>query len=220
MSSVLKYGFVTLIFAAPALAQPSIGGVVNAASYAQAAVGNNIIAQGAIFIIFGQNMGPAALAQPAGLPLPTTLPANGTSVSVASGGSTVSAFMVYTSANQVAAILPSATPIGTGTVTVTYNGQTSAGFKISVVKSALGVFAQNSQGNGPGIAQVYHGSNAPVIGGLTRSAQAGDTLVIYGTGLGAISGDDSVAPGAVAAGSNVTVNVAGTVIPASYAGRS
>jgi uncharacterized protein (TIGR03437 family) len=229
MSSVLKFVFFSLLATAPILAQPSIGGIVNGASYAAAPpdannkpIGNNLIAQGAIFTIFGNDMGPTALVGSSSLPLGTTLPASsGTSVSVTSGGKTVNAYMVYTSAGQVAAILPSITPIGAATVTVTYNGQTSAAANINVVQSGLGVFTNNSQGNGPVIAQVYHaGSSTAGLVELTNSAEPGDTLIVYGTGLGAISGADNVPPGAVSVGTNVTVNVAGTSIPVLYAGRS
>ena len=50
----------------------------------------------------------------------------GTSVSVTVGSTTVSAPMYYTSATQVAALLPSNTPTGSGTLTVTYSGTASA----------------------------------------------------------------------------------------------
>jgi uncharacterized protein (TIGR03437 family) len=229
MSSLLKLVLPVLLFAIPVVAQPSIGGVVNGASYATAPdnakntpIGNNLVGQGAIFVIFGKNMGPATLAGSTGLPLTTTLPASGgTSVSITSGGKTVSAYMVYTSAGQVAAILPSDTPIGAATVTVTYNGQTSAAANINVVASGLGVFTNNSQGNGPAIAQVYHvGSTTAGLVALTNSAQPGDTLIVYGTGLGAIPGADNTAPGAVSVGTNVMVNIAGTAVTPLYAGRS
>src|SRR5205085_1138752 len=149
----------SIVVATSTWAQPAIDGIVNGASYAAApldsngkAIGNNNIAQGAIFIIFGHGMGPASLVSSTSLPLQTSLPdANGTSITISSGGQSVKAFMVYTSAGQVAAILPSNTPIGSANVTVTYNGQTSAANKINVVKSALGVFTRNSQGNGPAI---------------------------------------------------------------------
>ena len=108
MSSLLKCGLLIFFISIAAFAQPSIGGVVNAASYAQAPldangnlIGNNLIAQGAIFVIFGKNMGPATLVSASGLPLQTTIPdASGTSVSISSGGKTVSANMVYSSAGQ------------------------------------------------------------------------------------------------------------------------
>ncbi len=228
MSWPLRFAFIALVSSAAAFAQPSIGGIVNAGSYSSAAldssgkpIGNNLIAQGAIFIIFGQNLGPATLQGSGPLPLVTSLPdANGTSVSISSGGQSISAFMVYTSAGQVAAILPSDTPAGAATVTVTYNGQTSAAANINVVQSGLGVFTANSEGNGPAVAQLYHGGKAATLIGLTNSAQAGDTLVLYGTGLGAISGPDNEPPGNVSVGTNVTVNIAGTTITPTYAGRS
>ncbi len=228
MGSLSKLSVLLILSAAAVFAQPKIGGIVNSASFASAAldssgnpIGNNNIAQGSIFSVFGTGMGPAALITPSGLPLPTALPdANGTSITISSGGQTVQAFMVYASANQLAAILPSNTPIGPATVTVTYNGQTSATAKLNVVKSLLGIYTQNSQGNGPAIAQIFRSSTDVSLMGLTNSSQSGNTLVLYGTGLGAISGPDNQPPGAVPVGSSVTINIAGVTIPAAYAGRS
>ena len=212
---------------AAGLAQPTITGIYNAASYAAAPldssskpIGNNNIAQGSIIVLFGTNLGPAALLQAPALPLTTVLPAsNGTSISVSSGGKTVSAFMLYTFASQVAAILPSSAALGAATVTVTYNGQTSAPAPVNVVSTQFGIFTQNSGGTGPAVAQVY-ASATPTLMGLTSPAQPGQTLVLYGTGLGAISGADNSAPGAISVGTNVTVNIAGVTTPAAYAGRS
>jgi len=208
-----------------AFAQPVIFGIVNAASYAAApkdaggsSIGNNIIAQGSIFAVFGSGMGPASLTFAAGLPLPTSVPdANGTSIAITGGGKTVNAFVVYTSAGQLAAILPSAAPIGDASVTVTYAGKTSAPATITVVKSQLGIFTANAQGTGPAASQ--HGvDSSPIL--LTTSAKPGETIVLYGTGLGAIAGADNVPPGAVQVGSNVIVTVAGKVVTTDYAGRS
>jgi uncharacterized protein (TIGR03437 family) len=213
-----------LVLISSALGQPVIGGIVSNASYAQAPndsssnpIGHNIIAQGSIFAVFGSGMGPATIAY-ASLPLPTSLPdANGTSIAVTGGGKAVNAYMVYTSAGQLAAILPSTTPIGDATVTVTYAGKTSAPATITVVKSQLGIFTANAQGTGPAAAQ--HGVDSSAIQ-LTTAAKPGEVIVIYGTGLGGISGADNVPPGAVQVGSNVIVTVAGKVITPDYAGRS
>src|SRR5437762_3439884 len=73
-------------FISSAVGQPVIGGIKNNASYASAPsdsssqpIGNNLIAQGSIFAVFGTGMGPVTLTF-ASLPLPTSLPdANGTS---------------------------------------------------------------------------------------------------------------------------------------------
>src|SRR5579871_3345815 len=98
--------------------------------------------QGAIFVVYGKGMGPAAFQS-------TTL--SNTTVSVTVGGATVNAPLYYTSATQVAALLPSNTPTGTGTVTVTYNGQTSAKAPITVVANNLGVLSIDSSGTGPAL---------------------------------------------------------------------
>jgi uncharacterized protein (TIGR03437 family) len=198
---------------------------VNAASYATAPndasgnpIGNNIIAQGSIFAVFGSGMGPATLTFAAGLPLPTSVPdANGTSIAITSGGNTVNAFMVYTSAGQLAAIMPSNAAIGDATVKVTYSGKTSSAANITVVKSQLGIFTANAQGTGPAASQHGVGSS-PML--LTAAAKPGETIVLYGTGLGAISTADNVPPGAVQVGSNVIVTVGGKVVTPDYAGRS
>ena len=76
-------------------------------------------------------------------PLPLALA--GTSIKATVDGTTVDLYMIYTSTKQLAAILPSQTPEGTGTLTVTYNGQTSAAAPIRVVRSAFGIFTSESR---------------------------------------------------------------------------
>lgn len=225
MRQIVYFTFLVSMVAGSLLAQPKIGSVVNNASYLtpptdsnNKPIGNDVIAQGSIFTIFGTGLGPTTLTYPAGLPLPTSVPAaNGTSISISSGGQNVSAYIIYTSALQVGAILPSTTVVGTAKVTVTYNGQTSAAYTISVAQSRVGVFTANNQGSGPAAAQ--HGTgNTPLL--LTKAAHPGETIIVYATGLGPISGPDNVAPGTVSVGSNVTVNIAGQVVTPTYAGRA
>jgi len=169
-----------------AAAQPVVdgGGVVNAASYALTGLPNSSIAQGSIFSVFGRAMGPAALQQ-AGFPLPTQLA--GTSVKVTVGGQTVDALMLYTSATQLACVLPSRTPVGTGTLQVTYNQQTSNPAPITVVKASFGVFTLNQGGSGPGL---FTDANQ-VPNTLAWSAQPNEVWVLWGTGLGGVSFDES-----------------------------
>jgi uncharacterized protein (TIGR03437 family) len=104
--------------------------------------------------------------------------------------------MYYAGATQVAAILPSTVPAGSGTVTVTANGQTSAPAPITVVQNALGIFTANSSGAGDAIA-----TNGPVF--ITPSSAAhppssaahpGDTIVIWTTGLGPVNFDETRRP--------------------------
>jgi uncharacterized protein (TIGR03437 family) len=201
------------VFAAnPAIAA---NGVKNAASYADPALPNGAIAQGSIFNVFGSNMGPSALAYASNLPLPTTL--SGTQISVTVNGATAQCFMVYTSAGQLAAILPSTTPVGTGTITVSYNGAASAPTAIKVVSSSFGIFTINQQGGGQAVVQ--DGNYKFNSAGF--AFQPNETVVLWGTGLGPISGSDAnTPPSGNIPGINVTVTVGGVVAPMVYAGRS
>src|SRR5882672_7689067 len=110
---------------------------------------------------------------------------------VSVGGATLDAIMVYVAPNEAAAILPSLTPIGTGTIKVTSNG-VSATAPIKVVASAFGIFTQRLGFAGPAAAfnvSADDGSAALNIG--MNSAQPGQDVVINGTGLGAITSDET-----------------------------
>jgi uncharacterized protein (TIGR03437 family) len=108
--------------------------------------------------------------------LQTTL--NGASITVVVNGVTEHPPIYYTSPAQIAAVLPASTPIGTGTITVTYNGKTSASAPIQVVASALGINTYNGLGvatdASTGALLTYASSGAP-----------GQTIVLWATGLGA-----------------------------------
>src|SRR5258708_4549565 len=108
-----------------AMAQPSIGagGVLNAGSYAYQGLPNSAIAQGSIFSIFGTAMGGSPV-QAKTFPLQTHLDdgtGKTTSVAVTVNGTTVNALILFAKDLQINAVLPSNTPVGTGTITVTYN---------------------------------------------------------------------------------------------------
>ena len=81
-------------------AQPVVGegGILNVASYTRPGAEHYGIAQGSMFAVFGQNMGPPDL-QWSGLPRPTELA--GTSIRVTVGETSVDAFLVFTSAGHV-----------------------------------------------------------------------------------------------------------------------
>src|SRR5689334_11828885 len=95
-----------------------VAAVTNSASYAPSGPDKNWIAQGSLFVVFGSNLGPARIEHSSSFRLPFSLA--GSSVQVQVGGSTVDAIMIYASANQLAAVLPSKTPIGDGTLTVSF----------------------------------------------------------------------------------------------------
>ena len=91
---------------------------------------------------------------------------------------------------QINAILPASTPVGSATIAVTYNGQTSNAVSLQVIASSFGIFAAYSISTGSGIitgaSHQLYSVNVP--------ANPGDVATLWGTGIGASSGDDGSAP--------------------------
>ncbi len=194
--------------------QPFIQSANNTASYDPTA-----IAQGSMFVIFGDSLGPGTLVPATLLPLPNTLAT--TSVTVKSGNTTLNCPMFYTSFGQVVAVMPSNTPLGTATVSVTYNNISSGQFSatINVVASSVGVFTPDATGLGPGIfTDALTGAHIT----LANPATSGEILTGWATGVGALAGyDNAVPPGsALVNSSGVQVWVGGQAAQMSYAGRS
>jgi len=209
--SALVFGSVVTMAATPA-----ISGVVNAASWLPPALPNSGVAQGAIFTVVGSDLGPSTFLQVKSFPLPTTEGLGGTTIKVKVGGVTETCIMIYTVASQVAAILPSATPTGTGTLTVTYQGE-SGSLAIQVVASNVGTFALNQDGTGPGVftdAVTYK----PIT--MINAAHPGETLTLWATGLGAITGDETEAPKPVDLHTGVQVLIENQPAKVLYGGRS
>jgi uncharacterized protein (TIGR03437 family) len=207
----------------PASAQPTIAanGIRNSASYALPGLPNAGIAKGSIFVIFGQNLGPAKILQVSSFPLPSSSGLAGTSIQITVNGTSVYAIMLYTLATQVAAVLPSDTPIGTGTVTVTYNGQTSNQAPITVVKSTFGIFAVNQSGSGPGVLQNVNSQTDRPFNSPSESAQPGQVIILWGTGLGPVTGEEDAGPlPGDMPNLNIHVFVGGVEAKIQYRGRS
>ena len=198
----------------PLAGQPWISAVANSASYAISGQNGYGIAPGSLFVVFGYYLGPDKLQQTQGYPLPTTLA--GTSVRITMGGQSWDAIMVYTLAQQIAAVLPSRVPTGSGFITVTYNKQTSPQAPITVVPSAFGTYSVSSNGVGAGIVTRPDYQLASFASPFTP----GDVLIIWGTGLGAVTGDEAGGPlpGNVFPGTEVFVG--GQPASVQYAGRS
>ena len=201
-----------------AAAQPVVTGALNTASYALPALPNGSLAQGSMIAIFGRNIGPAAIAQAASFPLRTTL--GGTSAKLTTGGTTVDLILTYSLATQVGAIIPSNTPIGAGQLTVSFGGQTSTNFPVNIVRSSFGIFTSNQGGSGPGIAQNFNSQTDQPINSILASARPGQTITLWGTGLGPITGDDAAGPAAGDQNVPVEVLVGGRPAVVRYRGRS
>ncbi len=179
-------------------------------------------------MVFGSDLGPANISFAPTAFQSTTL--SNTSVSVTVAGTTVNALMYYTSAGQVAALLPSNTPTGTGAITVAYNGQTSSPVPIAVVANNLGIFTIGSNGEGPGIVtypdyslvSASLGANCGGPNTTCGAANPGDTLILWATGLGPVSGNETSGAGLGQNMPNIplTVWLGGVQAPVTYQGRS
>jgi len=205
----------TISLAGSMSAQPTVGGLLNNFSYIQPGLPNYGIAQGCIFDIFGTNLAASTASQ--GVPLQTTLA--GTSISVTVNGVTTQPIPYFVSTGQIAAILPSATPVGTGTITVTSGGQTSATAPIVVVESAFGLLT--AAATGTGAAAAYDYTNGNTLISQVNAANPGEYLVLWGSGLGPAPGDETQYQTPTNLSSiPIEVDIGGVSAAVAYHGRS
>ncbi len=186
----IAMGYLAAVFLTfSASAQPVIrtSSVVNAANNLPAGLPNAGLAQGSMFVVKGQNLGAKGLAIANLFPLSSALA--GTSMKITVGGTTVDVLMAYVYGglndsqgpfDQLAGIVPSNTPAGAGSLTVTFNNKTSAAVPVQIVSNAFGIFTINQQGSGPG---VFTDPNY-AVNTLINSAHAGEPWFIWGSGLG------------------------------------
>jgi uncharacterized protein (TIGR03437 family) len=190
----------------------SANSMVNGASYATATSANGAVAPGAIVAIFGSNMASAQVSA-SGLPLPTLL----SDASVTMNGMAVPLF--YVANGQINAQVPYEIPAGAVSVQLRRGSQVSATQTAQVAATSPGLFTVNANGAGDGA--FLHANYQPISG--LNPAHAGETILIYCTGLGATS--PAVATGTAAPSSPAamavltpTVTVDGQTSVVSFAG--
>jgi len=140
------------------------------------------VAPGSLFTIFGCGLtapGTPAVLQDSTKGLPPTL--NGASISVTVAGVTTHPAIYYATATQMAAVLPSSTPLGDGTITVTYNNTAGSAGAIRVSPAAFGFDSMDESGTGTGVATDL---NYRLITSI-NSAMPGQIVTFWGSGLGA-----------------------------------
>jgi uncharacterized protein (TIGR03437 family) len=206
---------------------PAITAVVDAAAY------TSDIPQGAVFVVKGTNL--ASTSAQANVPYPQTLGGVDIGFAPVSGGSSVKAYMYYTYSQggitQLSGILPSATAPGDYNVKVTTGTGASAAFRVKVVARKFGLITVPSSGSGRAVLQnavtyeINRFTTGQIAGTSYRYAPAktGEYWTAWGTGLGAVPGDDSKAPGQynfLDKGVDVKVLVNSMEITPSYAGRA
>jgi uncharacterized protein (TIGR03437 family) len=216
--SVFLLGGLRPAHAAPQLQQ---GAIVNAASFTVDGAPGSEIALGSLFTVFGVDIGPQQAARADAFPLPLQL--GGVSIKVTAGGNQYDAVVLFAINSQVSAILPSAVPAGPASLVLSYNGQASNSITFQVTDSQVGVFTRTQNGNGLAVLQNYISPDNQPVNTLNQSAQPGQVVVLWGTGLGAsLDGDDRnpPGPGNVVPLEQVKVFVGDKEAIVDYAGRS
>ena len=164
---------------------PNITNVLNNYSFIPSGFPNSGIAPGTLFTIFGTGLANAPAGnvtlQDSTKGIPTTLAGATLSVTVNGKAATPPA-MYYATPTQIAAVLPSGTPTGSATITVTYNGAASNAFSFQVVPYVLGLgtYSQGVIATNPTTGALF---------GYTNAAKPGETIVLWGSGLGADTAD-------------------------------
>ena len=158
--------------AAPSL---SLAAVTNAASSL-----DGPIAPGEIVTFYGSELGPAQLTS-AHIGSDGLYDTQLAGTSVQFNG--IQAPLIYTSASQVAAIVPYEATGGSAQVTVTYQGQTSTPLTVGLAPSAPGLFTSDSTGKGQ--AAVVNEDDS--INGASAPAPIGSIISLYATGEGQTS---------------------------------
>ncbi len=218
-SSLSALSTVTVtVQAASANAAPQPTGIANAASAAQATPG--VVAPGSYIAIYGTGLAGAGNPSATSLPLPTTL--NGTQFFL--GGLPMP--LLYAGSGQVNALVPEGiAPNATYPLVVVRGTAQSVPVALTVTELQPGAYTANTSGSGAGIV-----TNALTGQLITSSnpAHAGDYLVIYSTGLGALTGvngepqpgDGAAAPSTIVyqTTAKVTVTIGGVTAPVLFSG--
>jgi uncharacterized protein (TIGR03437 family) len=191
----------------------SPGGIVNAASLVSGAP----IAPGEFISIFGSNLAPSTAVSPS-YPYLTTLA--GTQVLL--GGKPLP--LEFVSTGQINALVPYGALVnGFGDLLVAQNGAYSLVESLVVAPANPAVFTQSQSGQGAGVIVVVKADGTQFEASAAHPASVGDALVIYCSGLGAVSpavADGAAAPLATLSRtvSPVTVTVGGQSAQVLFAG--
>ncbi|MBY0507078.1 MAG: putative Ig domain-containing protein [Bryobacteraceae bacterium] len=163
--------------------QPQITAVVNSGSFQQ-----GTISPGEIITIFGLGLGPAALSLfdptvPAPQ-IPAAWPATTPNTTVTVNGTP--APILYTSANQVSAIVPYGISGATADVALSYAGVASQPVTLTLAATNPGVFTVDASGRGQAAVLNFNATtNDYTMNSGANAAVRGQTVVLYVTGIGA-----------------------------------
>jgi uncharacterized protein (TIGR03437 family) len=200
-----------MLAANPTVPLVNAGGAVSAASL------TTPLAPGDFISIFGLNLG-TGVTQANSAPFLTTL--GGAQVLL--GGEAMPLQVV--TPTQINAVVPFDAPVGTTTqLIVEQNGAYAMPQTVVLASAQPGVFTENQSGTGAGVIVVIKPDGTQFVNTPSNPASAGDALVIYCTGLGAVT--PPVPTGSAAslttlshAANSVTVTVGGQSAQVLFAG--
>jgi len=177
--------------------------------------GDSSVAPGSLIIVAGDGLGPVIEEHSAAFPLRTTL--SGTSVRLAVAGTDVDAFLLSAQKNRIEAMVPSKTPVGDGVLVVTHNGIAGAPHKIQVVDRDFQIYVHSPLS----IAQNVSADGTVQSNTFSEPVKPGQLLILWGTGLGAVPGDEASGPvPSSASGMGIEVMLGLQRARVLYAGRS
>ena len=196
----------------PAVPAVSAGGVVSSADYASAP------AVGLLVSIFGTGLADAPVS--AGLPLPPSLG----STSVVLSGSSTPLPLLYAAGSIINVQIPYDAAVNSTQQLVVQRGNAvSVPVPIAVFTASPSILSTNASGSGQGHVYVIGAGAVETLAGPNAPATAGNPVVIYCVGLGAVT--PALAAGAVASGTNlstanapVTVTFGNQTVTAGFAG--
>jgi uncharacterized protein (TIGR03437 family) len=191
----------------PTVPVVSAGGVVSAASNAA----HQPIGPGSYISIYGSGFSQATHVSKT-LPLPSSL--DGTQVLIGGKPSP----LYFTSTGQINAIVPFTVPVNTTQqLLVSANGALSVPEPVVLATAQPAIFTRDNSGKGPGVIVAYKPhTSTPFTIDAQHPVSAGDTLVIYCTGLGPI--DQPVAAGSPGPSSPLAKTV--STVTATMGGKS
>jgi uncharacterized protein (TIGR03437 family) len=186
--------------------QVTSAGVVGAADY------QSPLSPGQLFSIFGKNLNTGDPSAAAGFPLSTQL--GGARVTMNGAPCPI----LYSSSTQINAQVPFGLDPTSAAMLIAIGGSlASSPVNVALAATAPAIFTVTATGNGAGA--ILHADYVPVS--ASRPATAGETVLIFATGLGLVTPivvDGAAAPNFSQTLAGVSATIGGQTAPVSYHG--
>ena len=224
MSHGARIAFLVFAICVAAQAQPDSpprifeGGVVNAASFAAPPAPGSGLAQGSLISIFGTSLGPEPGVSAEQFPLAQELA--GVSVEIQTSQGLMAAIPIFVSSGQINVLLPSQTPVGLNSVSVRRNGAAGNFIFVNVVRNNVGLFSYGSGVVRTAAAQRFLSETEQPLAMPEAPARPGETIVLWGTGLGPVPGPETAAAGVIPLDTPIEVSVGHQSAAIDYQGRA